>query len=164
MHSDRPVDVPLRIDADNWVTWAKVKADGPTMLMLVGRGVTLGPGLFFIGADGKPAPDPVWAVLATNAPANQKLLEAGLRPLLARCIAERDAHTQKGLMNIALGAKVTASATRDARFAPGRVIDTKTWEYPTNGVLDCTQGDLRTSPSGGYRRGKLPLNGENTTV
>jgi hypothetical protein len=44
------------------------------------------------------------------------------------------------------------------------VIDDKTWEYPTNGVLDYTQGDLRTSPSGGYGRGKLPLSGESMSV
>lgn len=164
LHSSRPVDASIRMGADGSVTWAKLRADGPTKLTLSERGVALEAGLFVMHADGKLAQDPAGAALATNAPASRKLLEAGLRPLLARCIAERDAPARKGLKNLAPGAKVTASATRDPRFAPDRVIDNRTWEYPTGGTLDYRQGDLRTSPSGGYGRGKLPLSGESMSV
>lgn len=164
LRTSRPVDVSLRMDAGRSVTWAKAKTSGRTELVLSGKHVALAAGLFIAGADGKFTADPAGPPLKTNSPANRKLLEAGLRPLITQAAAERDAYTQQGLKNLAAGAKVTASAARDARFAPGHVIDNETWEYPTNGLLDYTQGDLETSPSGGYGRGRLPLSGENMSV
>src|SRR5207253_7478209 len=74
--------------------------------------------------------------------------------------SERDELTAKGLKNLAKGAKVTASGVRDNRFPPKLVIDNKTWEYPTDGRLDYTQGELLTTPEGGYgQEGAVPLAG-----
>jgi len=164
LRSSRPVDVSVRMGADGSVTWARLKTDGVMKLTFAGQAIALERGMFVTAADGKLAPDPTGVVLETNDPASRKRLEAGLRPIIAQCIADRDAPAQGGLENVALGAKVTASASRDGRFAPDHVIDNKTWEYPTGGTLDYRQGDLRTTPSGGYGRGKLPLSGETMSV
>ena len=92
-------------------------------------------------------PDEDAVSLASNSSASQKALAAGLKPLLDELAAERD---EPGTKNLALGATVTASGTRDPRFRPECIIDNKTWEYPTNGKLDYTLGELKTSPLGGY--------------
>ena len=97
---------------------------------------------------------------AASSPKNQKLLAAGLKPLMDEIVAERDKYSAKGMTNIALGAKVTASTVRDPRFGPEHIVDNKTWEYPTDGVLDYTQGELKTTHGGGYGRDKVALFGD----
>lgn len=100
------------------------------------------------------------SVLAENSPASQELLRAGLEPLLKSLRAERDAPAAGSGKNLALSAKVTASGSRDARFAPEHVVDNQTWEYPAEGKLDYTQGELLTTPHGGYGKGDaVPLAG-----
>ena len=164
LRTSRPVDVSLRVHADGSVAWAKVRTFGRTELALAGKAATLAPGLYLAGADHTLAPDPAGSPLETNSPASQKLLAAGLRPIIDRCIAERDAPVKAGGKNLAIGAKVTASGTRDERFAASHVADGRTWEVPTDGVLDYTQGDLRTSPNGGYGRGGMALAGKNMST
>jgi hypothetical protein len=68
------------------------------------------------------------------------------------------------MKNLALGARVKASGTRDPRFAPERVIDNRTWEYPVDGLLDYAQGELKTSPGGGYGKGRVALSGPDMSV
>ncbi|HUS90938.1 MAG TPA: hypothetical protein VM695_03770 [Phycisphaerae bacterium] len=164
LRASRPVDVSLRVGAGGAVSWAKVKAAAPTELRLSGRATALRGGVFLLAADGTLVPDPAGSALETNGPANQKRLAEGLGPLIAEAIAERDAYVRDGWANLALGAKVTASATRDRRFDPNQLIDSRTWEYPTDGLLDYTQGDLRTSPNGGYGREGMRLSGEDMSV
>jgi len=96
--------------------------------------------------------------LATNSDANAKQLLAGLKPVLDQLAAERDALTSKGRKNLALDAKVTASATRDERFPPEKVIDNQVAEYPLDGHLDYTLGIVWTSSRfAGYGSGKESL-------
>lgn len=53
---------------------------------------------------------------------------------------------------------MTASATRDARFAPARVVDNETAEYPVDGHLDYTLGTVWSSGRFvGYGSGKESL-------
>ncbi len=96
--------------------------------------------------------------LKTNSDASARLLAAGLKPVADELAAERDALTKNGRTNLALGAKVTASATRDERFAPEHVIDNQTAEYPLDGRLDYTQGIVWSSGrTVGYGFGKESL-------
>ena len=96
--------------------------------------------------------------LKTNSDDNAKQLLAGLKPVLDDLAAQRDAITGKGRKNLALDAKVTASATRDERFAPAHVIDNQVAEYPTDGHLDYTLGIVWTSSRfAGYGSGKESL-------
>ncbi len=98
------------------------------------------------------------SALATNSDANAKQLLAGLKPVLDQLAAERDAVTSKGRKNLALEAKVTASASRDERFAPQKVIDNQVAEYPADGHLDYTLGIVWTSGRfAGYGSGKESL-------
>jgi hypothetical protein len=98
------------------------------------------------------------AALATNSEENARLLRAGLKPLLDEIAGERDALTAKGRKNLALGAKVTASATRDERFAASHVIDNQAAEYPLDGHLDYTLGITWSSNrTAGYGAGKDSL-------
>ncbi|MGH7222569.1 MAG: hypothetical protein ACRELF_05040, partial [Gemmataceae bacterium] len=83
---------------------------------------------------------------------------ASLKPILDALAAERDVYTSKGRKNLALEAKVTASASRDARFAPRHIVDNKTAEYPSDGHLGYTLGTILSSnQSAGYGAGKESL-------
>ncbi|HUT34425.1 MAG TPA: hypothetical protein VNE39_13145 [Planctomycetota bacterium] len=96
--------------------------------------------------------------LKTNSDENAKQLLAGLRPVLDQLAAERDALTAKGRRNLALDAKVTASASRDERFPPSKVVDNQVAEYPLDGHLDYTLGIVWTSSRfAGYGSGKESL-------
>jgi len=96
--------------------------------------------------------------LKTNSEANARRLLAGLEPVLERIAAERDAPLQTRGPNLARRAKVAASGTRDTRFAPERVIDNQTAEYPTDGHLDYSLGIVWTSSRfAGYGAGKESL-------
>jgi hypothetical protein len=95
--------------------------------------------------------------LKTNSDESAKALSAGLKPLLDALDRDRDAITAKGRTNLSLGAKVTASATRDERFAPAHVIDNQVAEYPTDGHLDYTLGITWSSARGGYGAEKTDL-------
>jgi len=123
--------------------------------------------------------------LKTNSDENAKQLLAGLKPVLDDLAAQRDAITNNvdagasdpssprrsvgtrkreggsvgtSRRNLALDAKVTASATRDERFAPAHVIDNQVAEYPTDGHLDYTLGIVWTSSRfAGYGSGKESL-------
>ncbi|HPD13374.1 MAG TPA: hypothetical protein PLE19_00390 [Planctomycetota bacterium] len=98
------------------------------------------------------------SALTTNSDANAKQLLAGLKPVLDQLAAERDAVTSKGRKNLALDAKVTASASRDERFPPSKVIDNQVAEYPLDGHLDYTLGIVWTSSRfAGYGSGKESL-------
>src|SRR5581483_11884717 len=56
-----------------------------------------------------------------------------------------------------------ASGVQDERFPPEKVIDNQTWEYPADGKLDYTQGELLSTPGGGYGKdGAVPLVGNET--
>jgi hypothetical protein len=94
--------------------------------------------------------------LRTNSPTSARLLAAGLAPVLKQIAAERDRY--KDRTNLARTAKVTASATRDDRFAAARVIDNQTAEYPTDGHLYYDQGIVWSSGRFvGYGAGKESL-------
>jgi hypothetical protein len=96
--------------------------------------------------------------LKTNSDASAARLTAGLKPLLDELAAERDALVKAGRRNLALGAKVTASATRDPRFPPEKVIDNQTAEYPADGRLDYTLGITWSSNrTAGYGQGRDSL-------
>jgi hypothetical protein len=70
--------------------------------------------------------------------------------------ADRDRYHDRP--NLARGAKVTASAIRDDRFAASHVVDNETAEYPTDGHLDYTQGIVWSSGRFvGYGVGKESL-------
>ncbi len=86
----------------------------------------------------------------TNSLENQVQLKKGLSKLTQEVLKERDKYVLKGWDNIALYAEVTASATRDQRFSPKRVIDNKTWEFPADGILDYTIGEIQTTQGFGY--------------
>jgi hypothetical protein len=159
LQSPVAVDLSAALDATGRIARVRLSAAEPVALMLQGRPVKLGPGTFAARDDLQFAADPAGSLPASNSPENQQRLAAGLAPLLKRIMAERDELTERGLKNLALGAKVTASALRDPRFPPELVIDNKTWEYPTAGRLDYTQDPLLTTPSGGYGREALPLTG-----
>jgi hypothetical protein len=93
--------------------------------------------------------------LKTNSDANALKLAAGLKPVLDLLAKERDA---VGRRNLAAGAAVSASATRDARFGAGHVVDQQTAEYPLDGHLDYTLGDVLSSGrTVGYGQGKESL-------
>jgi hypothetical protein len=96
------------------------------------------------------------ASLKTNSEGNARQLAAGLKPVLDEIAAERDRY--RDWPNLARGARVTASATRDERFAPARVVDGQTAEYPTDGHLDYTLGIVWSSGRFvGYGAGKESL-------
>lgn len=95
--------------------------------------------------------------LLTNSEKSAAVLRAGLKPVLDDLAAQRDVRTAKGERNLALTAKVTASAVRDDRFAAAHVIDNQTAEYPLDGHLDYTLGEVATSPCVGYGRGRDSL-------
>jgi hypothetical protein len=64
------------------------------------------------------------------------------------------------MRNLAAGASVTASGHRDDRFPPERVVDNLTWEYPADGVLDYTLGEIETTPQLGYGKNEnVPMAG-----
>lgn len=105
-----------------------------------------------------PAKEGATSALETNSDANAKQLLAGLKPVLDQLAVERDAVTSKGRKNLALEAKVTASASRDARFPPEKVIDNQVAEYPLDGHLDYRLGIVWTSSRfAGYGSGKESL-------
>jgi hypothetical protein len=96
--------------------------------------------------------------LRTNSDASAAALRAGLKPVLDYLAAQRDRLTAKGAKNLALTAKVTASASLDERFAPAHVIDNRTAEYPEDGHLDYTLGVVWSSSRfAGYGEGKESL-------
>jgi hypothetical protein len=96
--------------------------------------------------------------LRTNSEASAQRLAAGLKPVLDRLRAERDALTKQGRKNLARQANVTASAERDERFVAARVIDNETAEYPADGHLDYTLGSVWSSGRFvGYGAGKESL-------
>ncbi len=96
--------------------------------------------------------------LKTNSEASARQLAAGLKPVLDDLERQRDALTAKGRRNLARGAKVSASATRDDRFPAGNVIDNRTAEYPLDGHLDYVQGPVLSSGRFvGYGAGKESL-------
>jgi hypothetical protein len=96
--------------------------------------------------------------LKTNSTANARRYAAGLKPVLDAIAAERDLYTHKGHTNLARGVRVIASATRDARFAAGKVVDNETAEYPTDGRLDYTLGTvLSSNQTAGSGAGKESL-------
>jgi hypothetical protein len=96
------------------------------------------------------------AELRTNSEASARRLTAGLRPVLEQIVAERDRF--KDRPNLARGARVKASATRDDRFAAAKVVDNETVEYPTDGHLDYTLGTVGSSGRFvGYGAGKESL-------
>lgn len=98
------------------------------------------------------------SALTTNPEENAKRLLTGLKPVLDQLAAERDAVTSKGRRNLALDAKVTASASRDERFPPSKVTDNQVAEYPLDGHLDYRLGIVWTSsPFAGYGSGKDSL-------
>ena len=86
--------------------------------------------------------------LKSNSDASAKALTTGLKPVLDGIDAARDALTKAGRKNLALTAKVTASATCDGRFAAAHVVDNQTAEYPTGGHLDYKLGTIETSENG----------------
>ena len=88
--------------------------------------------------------------LMSNSTESQARLRQGLRKLTETAIQERDKYTIKGWKNIALDAEVTASASRDPRFPPSNVIDNRTWEFPSDGKLDYTLGEIQTTQGFGY--------------
>ena len=156
LSSPKPVDVSFQLDRG--VVVGRIATESPVELFLREKEISLEAGRFVVDAEGKLTQDPSASSLTSNTTASQNQLSTGLKPLLDELVAERDKPRKK---NLALGAKVTASGTRDPRFAPKRVIDNKTWEYPSVGRLDYTLGELKTSPLGGYGMGKTPLFGEN---
>ncbi len=96
--------------------------------------------------------------LKTNSELSAKKLAAGLKPVLDQLRQERDILTTVGRTNLALSAKVTASAFRDARFSPSHIIDNLTAEYPADGHLDYTQGIVWSSGrTAGYGTGRESL-------
>jgi len=97
------------------------------------------------------------SALKTNSVENAAQLLRGLKPVLDEIEAERDALGKKGRKNLAAGAAVTASATRDERFPPANVIDNLTAEYPLDGHLDYTLGIVWSSGLAGYGSGKDSL-------
>jgi hypothetical protein len=98
----------------------------------------------------------VLAALQTNPEANAQRVAAGLQPVLDQITAERDKYKHR--TNLARGARVTASATRDDRFPPAKVVDQQTAEYPTDGHLDYTLGIVWSSGRFvGYGSGKESL-------
>lgn len=159
MESERPVNALVRFDEGGGVASVRVEAEQATRLTINGRGVEAPAGVSISGADLKFVADPTGQTLTTNSEQSRKYLAAGIAPLMRELTAERDALTAKGAKNLALGAKVTASGSRDERFGPEHVIDNKTWEYPDDGRLDYTLGDVATSPNGGYGGGGMPYTG-----
>jgi hypothetical protein len=96
------------------------------------------------------------ADLRTNSAASARRLAAGLKPVLDQISRERDRYADRP--NLARGARVTASATRDERFAASHVVDNETAEYPTDGHLDYTLGTVASSGRFvGYGAGKESL-------
>lgn len=96
--------------------------------------------------------------LKTNSAASARQLSTGLKPVLDQLERERDARTARGSVNLALEAKVSASGTRDSRFGADRVIDNRTAEYPLDGRLDYTLGQVLSSGRFvGYGAGKESL-------
>ncbi len=94
--------------------------------------------------------------LRTNSETSARRLAAGLKPVLDRIVAERDRYRDRP--NLARGARVRASATRDERFAPSHVVDNETAEYPTDGHLDYTLGvNWSSGRFVGYGSGKESL-------
>ena len=88
--------------------------------------------------------------LASNSIESQARLKKGLSKLTEMAIQERDKYTTKGWKNIALDAEFTASASRDQRFPPSNVTDNRTWEFPADGKLDYTLGEIQTTQGFGY--------------
>jgi hypothetical protein len=88
-------------------------------------------------------------------------LKSGLSSWTEEVIRKRDTYTSMGWKNIALDARVSASGTRDPRFPPENVIDNKTWEFPGDGRLDYTQGEIQTTQGFGYGRGEIMSYTEN---
>ena len=96
------------------------------------------------------------ADLRTNSEMSARRLRHSLKPVLDQIAGERDRY--KNRTNLARGARVIASATRDDRFAPAHVVDNETAEYPTDGHLDYTQGVVWSSGRFvGYGAGKESL-------
>ncbi|HIC34819.1 MAG TPA: hypothetical protein EYO78_08435, partial [Gammaproteobacteria bacterium] len=120
LSSPKPVDVSFQLDRG--VVVGRIATESPVELFLREKKISLEAGRFVVDAEGKLTRDPSASSLTSNTTASQNQLSAGLKPLLDELVAERDAPRKK---NLALGAKVTASGTRDPRFAPKRVIDNK---------------------------------------
>ncbi len=85
---------------------------------------------------------------------SEERLASGLAPWTEMVTKERDKYTSKGWENIALDAEVSASGMRDPRFPPQNVIDNKTWEFPADGRLDYSLGEIQTTQGFGYGRGE----------
>ena len=78
--------------------------------------------------------------LKSNSDDNARQFAAGLAPVLKLPAGGRDVLTRARRTNLAPGAKVTASATLDPRFAPEHAADNQTAEYPADGHFDYTFG------------------------
>lgn len=103
--------------------------------------------------DGQFRRDTAEASLVANSAENQEALRRGLAAWTRLHREARDKYTSRGWKNIALEAMaVTASASRDRRFAAGHVIDNRVCEFPAEGLLDYTQGPIETTQSYGYAR------------
>jgi hypothetical protein len=159
LRSPRPVDISAKYDARGRLSWVRVATKEPVGLTLQGQPVKLPAGVSVAQADLRFAADPAAAALDTNSLQSQQLLRAGLEPLIRQIVTQRDELAAQGMKNLARDAKVTASATRDPRFPPELVVDNQTWEYPADGRLDYTQGELLTTPLGGYGPEAFPLTG-----
>jgi hypothetical protein len=131
----------------------KISVRDATEIEIDGRRVkaSAGPSLL---VNGRLDPVAAEASLASNSPANQALLRAGLEPLTRANTAARDALTAQGRRNLAREATVTASAALDARFSASNLIDNQAWEFPANGRIDYTLGEIRTTSGMGYGRGE----------
>ncbi|MGA2064291.1 MAG: hypothetical protein ABSG86_04960 [Thermoguttaceae bacterium] len=106
--------------------------------------------------DGQFRRDPAAVSLRTNSAESQRALKEGLARLAREIVAERDRPLAAGRKNLALEAEVTASGVRDPRFDARHVTDNETWEFPIDGVLDYTLGEIETPGNGGYGRGDGP--------
>jgi hypothetical protein len=123
-------------------------------LSLAGKSQSLEAGVYVY--DGQFRRDPAAASLSCNSPESRQALQKGLAKLARENAAERDRPQASGGKNLALEAEVTASGVRDPRFDARHVIDNQTSEFPIDGVLDYTLGDIETPGNGGYGRGEGP--------
>ena len=164
LYSDEPVDLSAELDEAGRIAGIHISAEQPTNVLLQGERIRLPAAAFVAGHQLRFRLDPARLTLEANSRESQALLQRGLAPLLKKIRAERDEPAAKGMKNLALGATVTASAVRDPRFPPQLVVDNETWEYPADGRLDYTQGELLTTPAGGYGADEaIPLSGGGET-
>ena len=159
MHSAKPVTAAFREGPDGLS--GHLVTTQETAITLAGKTQSHRPGAYRLVAGLQP--DPNVESLRTNSEASQTRLRKGLAGLAQRMTDERDRYTKQGWTNIALDAEVSATASRDDRFAVSHVIDNKTWEFPLDGVVDYTLGTISTTGNGGYGRGPAPFDSNLST-